>query len=389
MMQVLRSQRVFTGGTIRPADLVLEHDYIKEVLPYGACAEAFDVGDKLVSPGFIDLHSDSVEQEIQPRPGAEFPVRSALVELDKKLAMAGITTMFHAIAFNEESLVGLRGTEMAAELINQVAECNHSLLHIDNLVHARYEITSFSSLAAIKELIEAGKVQMLSLMDHSPGQGQFRSLEMWKKYHVPVYKLSDERVQEVIDLQKEKKSRSQQHLEELIAFASARDILLASHDDDSAEKIDLLGELGITIAEFPLNMETAGHARNKGMATGMGAPNVVRGRSQSGNISARELLAAGNCDFLCSDYHPTSMLQAVYAMHREMGRSLEDALACITSTPARITNLDDKGEIAPGKLADLVMIEDRDVARVVMTLKAGIPVYSSNSCFCMSSAAAA
>lgn len=386
MMQI-RSKRVFIKGTIRPADLVLEHDYIKEILPYGESADAADLGNKLISPGFIDLHSDSVEQEIEPRPGAEFPVRSALVELDKKLSMAGITTMFHAIAFNDESLVGRRGTEVAADLIEQVCDCNNRLLSIDNLVHARYEITSFCSLAAIKKLVDEGKVQLLSLMDHSPGQGQFRSIEMWKKYHVPVFKLSDERVKEILDTQMEKKSRSQQYLEELIEFAQERDILLASHDDDSCEKIDLLNDMGITIAEFPLNMETASHARSKGMATGMGAPNVVRGRSQSGNISARELLEEGNCDFLCSDYHPTSMLQAVYAMHREMGKSLADSLACITTTPARISRLEDRGDIAPGKLADLVVIEDQEVARVVMTLKSGIPVYNSNSCFCMPKAA--
>ena len=387
MMHILRSKRVYIDGIIRPADLVVEHDYIKEVLPHGACSEAADLGNMLISPGFIDLHSDSVEQEIEPRPGAEFPVRSALVELDKKLAMAGITTMFHAIAFNDESLVGRRGTEMAANLIEQVWDCNIHLLNIDNLVHARYEITSFCSLAAIKKLVDAGKVQLLSLMDHSPGQGQFRSLEMWKKYHVPVYKLSDEKVKEIVDLQKEKKSRSQQYLEELIQFAHERNILLASHDDDSCEKIDLLNEMGISIAEFPLNMETAVHARSKGMATGMGAPNVVRGRSQSGNISARELLEADNCDFLCSDYHPTSMLQAVYAMHREMGRPLADSLACITSVPAKISKLEDRGVIAVGKIADLVVIEDQEVAKVVMTLKSGVSVYNSNSCFCMPKAA--
>ncbi len=387
MMQILRSKRVYIDGKITPADLVLEHDYIKKIFPHGTCAEAADLGDKLISPGFIDLHSDSVEQEIEPRPGAEFPVRSALVELDKKLSMAGITTMFHAIAFNDESLVGRRGTEVAANLIEQVWDCNNSLLGIDNLVHARYEITSFCSLTAIKQLVDAGKVQLLSLMDHSLGQGQFRSLEMWKRYHVPVFKLSDERVKEIVGLQKEKKSRSQQHLEELIQFANERSILLASHDDDCCEKIDILSDMGISIAEFPLNMETAAHARSKGMATGMGAPNVVRGKSQSGNISARELLEKGHCDFLCSDYHPTSMLQAVYAMHREMGRSLADSLACITSVPAKISRMDDRGEIVAGKLADLVVIEDQDVAKVVMTLKSGIPVYNSNSCFCMPKAA--
>ena len=387
MMRVLRSQRVLFDGKIQPADLLLEHDYISDVLAHGTVTEAFDFGHKLIAPGFIDLHSDSVEQEIEPRPGAEFPVKSALVELDKKLTMAGITTMFHAIAFNDESLVGRRGTQAAADLINQVYGCNSSMLHIDNLVHARYEITSFCSLPAIKELIDSGKVQLLSLMDHSPGQGQFRSLEQWKKYHLPVFKLSEEEALKIVDQQQEKKSRSQRYLEELVQYAKEHDILLASHDDDSSEKIDLLHDLGITIAEFPLNVETAAHARSKGMATGMGAPNVVRGRSQGGNISARELLDHGHCDFLCSDYHPTSMLQAAYAISAEMGWDLTKALACITSTPAGIARLDDRGEIAPGKLADLVVIDDENVAKVVMTLKGGIPVYNGNSCFCMTKAA--
>lgn len=387
MMRVLRSERVLFEGRIQPADLVLEHDLIQEVSPHGTSAEAIDFGSKLIAPGFIDLHSDSVEQEIEPRPGAEFPVRSALVELDKKLTVAGITTMFHAIAFNDESLVGRRGTEVAAGLIREVCDCNSRMLHIDNLVHARYEITSFASLQAIKTLIDEGKVQLLSVMDHSPGQGQFRSLEQWKKYHVPVFKLTDEKAQEIIDQQQEKKSRSQRYLEELLQYGRERDILLASHDDDCREKVDLLHELGVTIAEFPLNIETAADARKKGMATGMGAPNVVRGRSQSGNISARELLKKGHCDFLCSDYHPTSMLQAVYAISSELGWELADAMACITSTPARIARLDDRGVIAPGKLADLVVIDDEEVANVVMTLKSGIPVYNGNSCFCMPKAA--
>lgn len=387
MMRVLRSRRVYFDGKIKPADVVLEHDYIDNVLPHGSTTEAYDFGNKLISPGFIDLHSDSVEQEIEPRPGAEFPVRSALVELDKKLTMAGITTMFHAIAFNDESLVGQRGTEAAANLINQICESNSRLLHIDNLVHARYEITSFCSIAAIKELIDEGKVQLLSLMDHSPGQGQFRSMEQWKKYHVPVFKLSDEEAQQIVDQQQEKKSRSQRYLEELVQYARERNILLASHDDDSCDKVNVLHDMGITIAEFPLNVETASQARSKQMATGMGAPNVVRGRSQSGNISARDLLEQGLCDFLCSDYHPTSMLQAVYAISREMGWDLADSLACITSVPAKIARLVDRGEIAAGKLADLVVIDDEDVAKVVMTLKAGIPVYNGNSCFCMPKAA--
>lgn len=387
MDAVFRSARVLIDGAIRPADIRLDHDTIVEVSSYGSLGSsgssgsAWDLGDRLLVPGFIDLHSDAVEKEIEPRPGAEFPLKNALVELDKKLAMAGITTMYHAIAFNEESLVGRRGTELAAALIRTIADCDRTLLTIDNLVHARYEITSFTSVPAIKELIRSGKIHLLSLMDHSPGQGQFRTLEKWKQYHLSVYNLSEHEAEEIVARQLEKKSRGLTFMEELCGTAWEHGLLIASHDDDRPEKIDLMEGLNVGIAEFPLNAETALYARSRRMKTGMGAPNVVRGKSQSGNISARELMQLGCCDFLCSDYHPSSMLQAVYALHREMGFKLADAFAFVTSAPAGTAGLADRGRIAPETLADLVVIEDHLVPKVVMTIKGGRPIYSGGSCF--------
>ena len=386
MTTLIRSKRVLTGGKFKPADVILEHDCIVAVNSYdstSSAASVFDLGKQLVVPGFVDLHSDAVEKEIEPRPGADFPVENALVELDKKLAMAGITTMFHAIAFNEESLVGQRGTDVAAGLIQKITDANSRMLGKDNLVHARFEITSLGSLEIIKNLMADGQVQMLSLMDHSPGQGQFRSLEKWKQYHVPVYELSEQDVLEVVSSQREKKSRCMSYLLELTSWAKENNILIASHDDDTPDKVDLMESMGITIAEFPLNIETASHAHNRLMTTGMGAPNIVRGRSQSGNISARELVQQGCCDFLCSDYHPSSMLQAVYTLYYEMGMDLAKAFSYITSTPARIARLEDRGEIGPQKLADLVVIDDTFVPKVVLAMKSGNPIYSGSSCFCI------
>jgi alpha-D-ribose 1-methylphosphonate 5-triphosphate diphosphatase len=382
MDSVFRSERVLIDGMIIPADVRLEHDIIAEVSPYGSFgSSAFDLGDRLLVPGFIDLHSDAVEKEIEPRPGAEFPIKHALVELDKKLAMAGITTMFHAIGFNEESLVGRRGTALAAALIQTISDCNETLLTIDNLVHARYEVTSFTSVPVMKELIRSGRIHMLSLMDHSPGQGQFKTLDKWKQYHVSVYNLNEDEVEVIVARQKEKRTRCLASVEELCDKARAYGLLIASHDDDRPEKIDVMERQGVTIAEFPLNTETALYARSRGMKTGMGAPNVVRGKSQSGNISARELVQMGCCDFLCSDYHPTSMLQAVYTLHCELGFKLADAFSFITSDPAITAGLADRGRIAVDALADLVVIEDHLVPKVVMTIKSGKPVYSGGSCF--------
>ncbi|MEE4137543.1 MAG: alpha-D-ribose 1-methylphosphonate 5-triphosphate diphosphatase [Desulforhopalus sp.] len=383
-MTVFRSQRVLTGGEIVPADVVIEHDRIVEVAPYRSSSAAHDFGSQLLVPGFVDLHSDAVEKEIEPRPGATFPIENALVELDKKLAMSGITTMFHAIAFNDEALTGRRGTEIAAQLVEAIDRCNQTLLSVDNLVHARYEITSFSSVMVLKKLIAAGTVQLFSLMDHSPGQGQFTSLAKWKEYHLSAFALSDQRAEEIVEFQLAKKNDSLKHIEELTGWATAHRVPIASHDDDRPEKIEMMQRLGITIAEFPLNIATADHARKLQIKTGMGAPNIVRGKSQSGNISARQLVEAGCCDFLCSDYHPTSLLQAVYTLHREIGVELSDAFAYVTATPAAIVGLTDRGRIAADQLADLLVIEEQPVPKVVLTIKAGKPVYSGKSCLCIS-----
>ncbi len=380
----LRSSRILFEDGIRPADLVVGWGVILDIYPYGSVHEAHDLGDLLIAPGLIDLHSDAVEKEIEPRPGATFPIDSSLVELDKKLAMSGITTMFHAIAFNDESITSSRGTARAAEIIRRVGRLNTSQLEVANFLHLRFEITSFSSLPVIRELIEKGYVHLLSIMDHTPGQGQFSSIETWKQFHLPVYDLSEDRADAIIRQKQADQERAYAQVTDLLAFASRHNLILLSHDDDKPEKIDLVKDWGITISEFPLSEGVAAYAREQGLATGMGAPNIVRGMSQNGNVSARELISGGCCDFLCSDYHPSSLLQAVYVMHREMGLAFEKAMAMVTSTPAGMAACLDRGCIEPDMLADLIVIDDQDIPRVVMTLKNGEIIYTSRECLCHS-----
>lgn len=382
MHYVLRSKRVLTKGKIQAADIVIIYGVIDSVEAYGSQEAAFDLGDRLLVPGFVDLHSDAIEKEIEPRPGAHFPVASALVELDKKLTMAGITTMFHAVGFNDAAITGYRATKLAAGVIEHINEANHWQLAVDNLVHARFEVTSFESVEVLKQLIEQNSVHLLSVMDHTPGQGQFKSIEKWKKFHLPVYKLSDSDADEIIRLKQRGKERAFVVVEELLAFGANHGLVLLSHDDDSPQKVELLKNMGVSISEFPLDVEVALFAKKMGVATGMGAPNVVRGKSQSGNVSARELIAEGACDFLCSDYHPSSMLQAPYTIHQELQLPLEHCFDMVSRTPARLAGLTDRGEIAEGKMADLIAIEDTMVPKVVLTLKEGTPVYNGTGCLC-------
>ena len=380
---ILRSLRVLVKETVQPADLVIVGGLIAEVAPHGSQADGLELGNLLITPGFVDLHSDAVEKEIEPRPGASFAVRPSLIELDRKLAMAGITTMFHAVSFNDEALSGNRATEAAINIIREIDSANRTVLAVDNFIHARYEITSFKSGAAIKELIEDRCVKMVSIMDHSPGQGQFKTVQSWKNYHKPVFDISDEEADIIIGKKEQiDMNLAYKLMRELLVCADEHGLVALSHDDDRPEKIDMLKELGVSVTEFPLNIETAKYAVDSGIHAGMGAPNVVRGKSQSGNISARELVERGCCDFLCSDYHPASMLQAAWAMNREMGLDLGQAIGMISSVPAAISGLDDRGEIAQGLIADLLVIDDRDIPKVVTTMKEGDVIYSSLGCLC-------
>lgn len=380
-MHSLRSTRVLIDNEIVQVDLVIADQCIADVASYGSVDNVVDVGDRLITPGFVDLHSDAVEKEIEPRPGAHFPIDSAIVELDKKLATCGVTTMFHAIAFYEESVVGTRGTEMGAKIARQIDLLNEQRLLVDNFVHVRYEATSFSSVSAILELMQDGVVQFLSFMDHTPGQGQYVSVDNWLKDHKSAFGMDEDEARKVIDIMGEKKALSAEKLCLLAQRARQLDIPLASHDDDCIQKIDFMKNLGVTVAEFPTNEEAAFYAQEQNLTTGMGAPNVVRGSSQNGNISARQLIKQGLCNFLCSDYHPTSMLQAVYATSREVGITLSRSFQLVTRNPAEIAGLRDRGEIKIGHRADLLVIDDSFIPTVVLTLKSGVPVYNGLSSF--------
>ncbi len=374
MQTIIRSKNVLIDGCFKAADIVIQGDKITSVKTYQTLDVAIDFGERRIVPGFVDLHGDAIEKEIEPRPGARFPTSMAVVELDKKLSMAGVTTMYHAIGFNDEELSKGRGTQQSKELIEEIFKANKNHLGVDNLVHARFEITSESSLETIKQLIIDKKVDMLSIMDHSPGQGQFKTLESWKKYHLSAYEIQDEDVDEYL---KNKSSKDKVGIvEELVNFGLDHKIPVLSHDDDCEEKLNTLKNLGVTFSEFPLSVDVAKKAKQMNISTGMGAPNVVRGGSQSGNIAAKILVEQGVCDYLCSDYHPASLLMSPYRLKEDVELSLEQGFAMISTTPAKLAGLKDRGEIAEGKLADIAVIDESHFPKIVLTFKDGEIVYN-------------
>ena len=211
-------------------------------------------------------------------------------------------------------------------------------------------------------------------MDHTPGQGQFTNIEHFRAYYAKARGILPEQMNAMIESRLEASSRIDwNRLERLTGICRKNEIRIASHDDDSIEKVQAVGRLGVTLSEFPVNLEAARAARSQGMLISLGSPNVLRGASLTGNLSGRDALSAGLGDILCSDYAPMSLLHAALQMHREQIMSLPEAVRLITLNAARATGIDHfTGSIEPGKAADLVLVDDsRNVAMIRKTFIQG------------------
>lgn len=333
----------------------------------------------LLLAGFVDLHSDAIETAIQPRPGGRFPHAVAIDELDKQLVSCGITTIHHCLCFSDPHDTSLRGFGTSADLVREV-NLRAPRLRARTRVHVRFEVTEGAALPYVEELIRGGQVHLFSLMDHTPGQGQFLEVEHFRSYYGRVRGRSPAQLDTLIaDRLAARRALDERPLRHLAALALERGIPVASHDDDSPAKVAWVRGLGATISEFPVNLDAARAAHEAGMAVAYGSPNVFRGASATNNLSARESIAAGCGDVVCSDYAPMSLLHAALAVHRLGIVPLHEAANMISLNPARAVGIDDRtGSIAEGKAADLVLVDDAgDVPRVVRTFVGGREVFAS------------
>ena len=372
---VVTPERVLEGASIR-----IEDGRIMEISTHINVNghRRIDAGGMHVLPGFVDLHSDAIEKEIEPRPNAYFPINLALFELDKKLAAAGITTMYHSISFGEQDY-GVRANETASDIIKEINRLS-SALTVRTRVHARFEMTSAGAVSYIEELIRANNIHILSLMDHTPGQGQFREVAAYRKYYRERYNIGDDQIDEIVERKKASgASVRTEYVEHIVAMCRERGILVASHDDDSEEKIEAILDLGVGLTEFPINLPTACAAKKRGILVCLGAPNVVRGGSQGKNLSARDAIVAGCGDVICSDYYPMCMVHAVVALHKSGLLDLPTAVNMVTLNPAIAVGIADQtGSIEVGKLADLVLVNiSGEVPRIMKTLVGGMEVFST------------
>jgi alpha-D-ribose 1-methylphosphonate 5-triphosphate diphosphatase len=359
---------VLPDAVLDDARVVVRGGVIEEVGPHpaGSAADADGAG-LLCVPGLIDTHSDALERERVPRPGAELPLDFALASMEGKLRAAGITTVFHGAGFQHKTSAGLQRTiSTAAALCDAVADRPATAAPVEHRVLYRLDARSAEGADALREQLDrsagAAVPPLVSHEDHTPGQGQYTDRRYMERYLRGAAGMTAEdavaHVDELIAEREESMPVLAANYAWLGGLARAGRIRLVGHDPDSPEAIAALRERGGSVAEFPTTLEAATAAREAGFPVVMGAPNVLRGASHSGNVSAADLVAAGLVTSLASDYLPSGLLAAVSTLARSGRLPLPAAIGLVTSGPAAVAGLADRGRLAPGLRADLALVDD-------------------------------
>ncbi len=356
--------KVFKNATLILADEVLDGSLtVDETGRISGIGSPTDVdghdceGDFLL-PGLVELHTDHLETHYAPRPKVRWNAVSAVQAHDAQIACAGITTVFDALRVGMDEDADLKYPDMRvlADAIETGQKENR--LRADHFIHLRCEVSAPDVLNAFKVFENDDSIRLMSLMDHTPGQRQFVSMDAYKVYYQGKKGFSDAEMDEFIRRRQQRAGNiAPENRQQLSQIAQARGIAIASHDDATTAHVDEAVALNTKIAEFPTTLEAARASHEAGMAVLMGAPNVVRGGSHSGNISAKELAEAGYLDVLSSDYVPVSLVQAAFQLAEEIEAiSLPKAIATVTSTPAKAIGFDDRGVLEPGLRADLIQV---------------------------------
>lgn len=377
-LRIVLADRLIERGALR-----IENGVIAEISETPVADADIEGNGLLLMPGMIDMHGDMIEREIEPRPGVRMPMEMGLRDLDRKLANSGITTAYAAVSFSPGSTYGhMRSYDFTSEMIRAIRAHAPDLL-IDHRVHARFEVTFPAALSVVKELIAEGAVDLISLCDHTPGQGQYRDLALQATNLAKSKGITIEQAQANLEQRIRDRTESAGDLtatlRAMAQYCALHGVPLASHDDDTVEKVAIMQDLGAAISEFPVTLEAAREARSRGLLNAMGAPNALRGTSYSGNLSARDAHAEGVLDLLAADYHPSAMLPAVLVLAKSDAHGLPGATRLVSMNPARALGLEDRGEIAPGMRADLIVADDAGVGHVRMTMSKGAVVYSDGS----------
>lgn len=357
VLRAINNAKIVTPESVVEGNLILEEGRIGGISRRPErSGETLDAAGRYVLPGIVDLHSDAVEKQLEPRPGVTVPEELAFLEMDRYFASSGITTGFHAISFMEDKNRSLARGRRICDMISRFrpeGSVRHEL-------HLRCELPEEGSLDVIEDLVATHPVRIVSMMDHTPGQGQFRDLEWFRRYWREDVGMDESRISAAIAEAENVEYRlALDRVERIVKAAKQNGTALASHDDDTVERVEELAARGVKISEFPVTAEAARRARDLGLTVCMGAPNALRGTSSGGNLSAMEAIQFGFVDSLCSDYHPPSMLQAAFKLAEEKLLELPAAVRLVSSGPAHAVGLFGRGEVRENATADILLVGER------------------------------
>lgn len=368
-MKIITNGQIITpDGILEGYDLIIKDQLIDQLIKTELSQQMYETETIInahggyIAPGFIDIHADYIEHIASPRPTSLMDFGLALREAERELLTHGITTMFHSLSMYKTKQLDhkpIRQQDNVRKLIDIIAGTHTQKHLIRHRFHARFEMDNVESVDELKSYIKEDKIDLLSFMDHTPGQGQYRDIEgykqMMKQYgHTMAHSDLDIMIKERIDNPK----ISVDTCMEIAQLAKKHHVAIASHDDDTIDKLNLIKTFGTSISEFPITLEVAKKAYEMGFYTVAGAPNILLGGSHSGNMAAHKAIEEGVIDILCSDYYPAALLHAVFKLHHDYGHDLADMFKLITLNPAKAVLMDHEiGSIEKGKRADLLIIE--------------------------------
>jgi alpha-D-ribose 1-methylphosphonate 5-triphosphate diphosphatase len=366
---VLTNARIVLADEIVEGSLLLRDGFVAAI-EAGASRTGEDMGGDYIIPGLVELHTDHLEGHYAPRPKVRWNPIAAVLAHDAQVATAGITTVLDAlrVGMDEDADLTLTDIRKLADAIEDSVQQDR--LRADHFLHLRCEVSAPDCLQAFANFDGDDRVKLASLMDHAPGQRQFVNLETYAYYYQRKLKLTDRDFKLFCEKRMaESAANSGPNRAVIAAACHERGIVLASHDDATVGHVDEAVEQGVRVAEFPTTEAAARASKEAGLGVLMGAPNVMRGASHSGNVSARTLASDGLLDILSSDYIPFSLIQSAFFLGDMVdGISLPQAVAMVSKNPADAVGLTDRGVIEQGRRADLVRVRVDDHVPVVRTV---------------------
>ena len=363
---ILTNARIVLADRVTLGTIVLDGTVIADIQTGRSQAPgAIDCEGDVLMPGIVDVHTDNLERQVQPRSNARWPSRSAMLTHDAQCAVSGVTTVLDALCLGDLGFDKDRITTFRDGVQDLDALADTGLLKSEHFLHLRCELPASDMIELFEPVAAHPRVRMVSLMDHSPGVGQYSDLDRYRAMRRREGVAPERIERRIAELSEQRARLRDPNRKRLLARMQGSPVTLASHDDRTEEEVEENHRDGIRISEFPVSMLAAVAARARGMQVIAGAPNIVRGGSHSGNVSAAELVRRGAVDGLASDYVPASLVEAAFACVGQTGIALPAAIAMVTAYPAAMAGLADRGRVAPGLRADLVRVREHEGMPVV------------------------